>query len=432
MNINKLKLPILVSFTLALIALIMPSAANAQGRYTGKYSKRDVSSIINKLERSSNDFAREFDRQLDQSSLNGTNEEDRLNDIVRDYEDALDDLRREFDRNDSWWESRNEVQSVMREARDVNQMMNNLVFARKLESRWKTMRKDLNKLADTYDLPALDGSNDNNNNGGGNVPSWAIGTFSGRNPQSGGTIILTISNDGNVTINIDGNFSYATMRGDRLINAGAEAKVTRLQNGIRTTNVNNGSYIDYYRSSNDGGNTGGGNVPSWAVGTFSGRNPQSGGTIILTIGKEGNVTINIDGNFSYATMRGDRLINAGAEAKVTRTRNGIRTTNVTDGSYIDYYRSSNDNNNNNGGGNVPSWAIGTFSGRNPQSGGTIILTISNDGNVTINIDGNFSYATMRGDRLINAGAEAKVTRTRNGIRTTNVTDGSYIDYVRVN
>lgn len=345
MNIEKLNKIVLALFSFALIALILPVVSNAQGKYTDKYSKRDVSNIINKLERSSNDFAREFDRQLDQSSLNGTNEEDRLNNIVRDYEDALDDLRNDFDRNNTWWESRNDVQSVMREARDVNQMMNNLLFARKLESRWKTMRKDLNKLADTYDLPALDGSNNNNNNtGGGNIPDWAIGTFYGRSPQDGSTITMTINRNGSVNIAFsNGSTASATMNGSRLFNNGAEARISRIQNGIRTTSVTDGQSIDYYRdfngnNNNNNNNTGNGNVPNWAVGTFQSRNPQTGGTITLTISKNGNVTINMDGNISYASMNGERLFNNGAEARVSKTRNGIRTTSVTDGQTIEYTR----------------------------------------------------------------------------------------------
>jgi hypothetical protein len=338
MNIKKLNLVVSGLFSLALIALFMPAAANAQGRYTGNYSKRDVSNIINKLERSSNDFAREFDRQMDNSSINGTYQEDQFNDIVRDYENALDDLRSDFDRNDSWWESRNNVQDVMREARQVNQMMNTLPFARRLERQWKNMRRDLNKLADTFDLPALDGSGGGGNTGNANIPNWAVGTFYARNPQTGGTIALTIAKDGNVTVNFDGTISYATMRGDRLFNNGSEARVTRIQNGIRTTSVTDGMYIDYYSYNNNNNNTGGGNVPNWAIGTFYARNPQTGGTITLTINANGNVTVNFDGSVSYATMRGDRLFNGGSEAKVTRTRNGIRTTSVTDGMYIDYTR----------------------------------------------------------------------------------------------
>lgn len=248
MNIKKLNFLVFGAFLLALTALTSVDT-NAQGRYTNRYSKRDVGNIIAKLENSSNVFTREFDSQMDKSSLNGTSEEDRLNDIVRNYDDSLDDLRREFDRNNTWWESRNDVQNVMSDAQRVNQMMNSLSFARKLERQWNNMRKDLNKLADTYDFPALDGTGFGGGGGGnvGNVPNWAVGTFYTRNPQTGGNITLTINSNGNVTINSDGSVSYATMNGDRLNNNGIEARVTRTNNGIRTTRTDNGERIDYQR-----------------------------------------------------------------------------------------------------------------------------------------------------------------------------------------
>ena len=58
----------------------------AQGRYANRYSKRDVSGIISRMETSSNAFRRDFDRAMDNSNLNGTAQEDRFNNIVADFE----------------------------------------------------------------------------------------------------------------------------------------------------------------------------------------------------------------------------------------------------------------------------------------------------------------------------------------------------------
>jgi len=344
MRSKKLNLFVLASFCLGLIALVLPAVSNAQGKYANKYSKRDVSSIILKLEESSNTFRREFDRNLDSSSLNGTNEEDRLNRIVQNYERSLNRLRRDFDSSDNWWQSRNNVQGVMSEAQQVNSMMNNLQFARKLERQWNQMRRDINKLADTYDLPDLAGNGGGGGGGGGNVPNWAIGTFYGRNPQTGGTITMTVSGNGSVTFTFEnGSSVYATINGDRLNNNGIIARVTKLNNGIRTTRIDNGERIDYLTNGNEngngGGNGGGGNVPSWALGRFYGRNPQTGGTITLDISSNGSVVITFEnGSTNYATMNGDQLTNNGVVARVTKINNGIRTTRTDNGERIDYRR----------------------------------------------------------------------------------------------
>ena len=132
-------------------------AAAGQGRYANVYSKPDVNNIIRTLENSSDVFSRDFRRYMDQSQLNGSPSEQRLNRVVENYENALDQLRRNFDRNNSWWASRDDVQDIMGEARNVNAMMNTLQFANRLERQWRNMRRDINKLADTYDLPDLAG-----------------------------------------------------------------------------------------------------------------------------------------------------------------------------------------------------------------------------------------------------------------------------------
>jgi hypothetical protein len=132
-----------------LFTLAASVAIDAQGRYANRYSQRQVSDIIATLEQTSNAFRLDFDRNLDQSNLNGTREEDRLNGIVASYETSLNRLRRQFDRNNNWWASRDDVQNVMNNAVQVNQMMIALPFARRLERQWANMRRDLNRLAET-------------------------------------------------------------------------------------------------------------------------------------------------------------------------------------------------------------------------------------------------------------------------------------------
>jgi len=339
----------------------------AQGRYANRYSRNDVNNIIQRLEESSNTFRSDFSREM--GSYRGPQER-QYNQTVANFENSLDRLRKRFDRDSgNWWQSRNEVQSVISTAQAVNGMINNLQFRRNVERQWNRMRDDLNKLADTYDLPGLNGGGWNGgynggNNGGyndssynngrrGNVPSWAQGTFYGRNPESGGVITMNVNRSGSVSISFDGNQPvFASMNGTTLRNGQYVSRVSQINNGIRTTDVNNGSYIDYYRTpingginggynnGNNGGYNGGqGNVPSWAQGTFYGRNPETGGTIILTVQRNGSVTISFDGQSAvYASMNGTTLTNGQYVSRVSQINNGIRTTDVNNGSYIDYRR----------------------------------------------------------------------------------------------
>ncbi len=408
----------------ALLAGTLTLETAAQGRYAARYSKRDVSGIITKLEQSSDTFRRDFDRAMDKSNLNGTPSEDRFNNLVRDFENSVDRLRREFDREDTWWQSRNQVESMIRDSRPVNTMMTTLPFRRNIERQWNQLRNDINTLADTYDLPGLNGGgwNGGGGGGGGNAPNWAVGTFYGRNPQTGGTITLTVNRNGSVTADFQGSQSYGTLNGNNLNIDGNTSRVSQISNGIRTRS-SSGEVIDYYRS-NSGGGSGGGNVPSWAVGIFYGRNPQTGGTITLTINPDGNVSADFQGTQSYGILNRTNLNIDGNTANVSRINNGIRTRS-TSGETIDYFRT----NFGGGGGNAPSWAVGTFYGRNPQTGGTITMIVSRNGDVSINFGGGSqTYGTLYNDMLRVDNATSRVTRIRNGIRTTSTIDGQVINY----
>lgn len=350
---KKINLIVLAAFCLGLFTLAMPVVSFAQdddeGLYSRRYNRRQVADIIARLEQSSNTFRNDFNNYVNDRSVSN-NDRSRLKRIVENYENALDRLRRNFDRSDNWWQSRNNVQSVMDEARQVNVMMNSLSFARRLERQWNQMRRDINRLAETYNLQQLDrndGGGWNDGGGGGNVPNWAIGTFYARNPQTGGTIMMIVDRNGRVQFTFENGINeWATINGTRLNHNGIVSRISRINNGIRTTRNDTGERIDYYtnRGNWDNGdwdddNQGGGNVPSWAVGTFYARNPQTGGTITMAINRDGRVTITFEnGGVNYATLNGDRLNNGGIISRVTRINNGIRTTRIDNGERIDYRR----------------------------------------------------------------------------------------------
>src|SRR5687768_12692462 len=154
---NKRK--ILSTLVVSVCILAGVTAAMAQGRYGNIYSRNDVSGFIQSLENSSDVFSRDF------RSAGGTSTSERR--IVTRFENAVDRLRRNFNSGNNWWNSRNDVQGIMAEAHQVNSMMNNERFARRLEQQWRALRRDINKLADTYELPELQGGGFGGGMGGG-------------------------------------------------------------------------------------------------------------------------------------------------------------------------------------------------------------------------------------------------------------------------
>ena len=165
----------------------LPSAVDAQItlRYQNRYSKAQVSQIISRLEKSADKFRGDFDRAMDNSNLNGTSTEDRYNQYVKDLDSALESLRSDFDRRDSWWESRNNVQNAIQRAQPVNDMMNTISFRRNIERQWSAIRNDLNAIADTFDLPGLNGGGWMGGSGG-----WTGGNNGGAWGGSGNVTLL--------------------------------------------------------------------------------------------------------------------------------------------------------------------------------------------------------------------------------------------------
>ncbi|MBA3770881.1 MAG: hypothetical protein H0X08_10375, partial [Blastocatellia bacterium] len=299
------------------------TTAFAQGRYANVYNRGQVDGFVRQLEASSDAFHNDFRRQVDNSNLGGSTKR-QLKNYAEQFENAVDRLRSRFDSGDSWWESRNEVQAMISNSQNLNSTMNTVSFRRNLERQWNRLRNDVNKLADTYDLPGLNGGGWSGGGGGGgggypggggNVPSWAAGTFYGRDRQTGSAIALTIARNGSVSVSVDGNSpSYASLNGTTLTNGPYVSRVTRRGNGIRTTDINNrNNFIDYSRTPNNGGggNPGGGghgNIASWAVGTFYGNDSLSGSNLAMTISQNGQVSISIDGGAPiFASLNGTTL-----------------------------------------------------------------------------------------------------------------------------
>jgi len=332
---------------LFLLAMVVMStvSASAQGRYVNTYSKNTVKGFIDKLERSSNTFRRDFDRAMDRSNLNGTATEDEYNRLVGDYENALDRLQNRFNRNDTWWESRAEVQEMIGRAQPVNGMMVNLPFGRNLESQWRNMRNDINKVADTFDLPGLNGGgwsgggwNDGWNGGTSRPPSWAQGTFYSTNIPG---FTMTISVTGQVTISGPNGTSYGRWNQSTIYINNESFPATRSGDGMRAYNPSTRTYTNYSRTNTGGGGGWGGGdgnsstPPSWAQGTFYSSNIPG---YTMTINRNGTVTISGPNGTSSGNWRGNSIFINNEEFPATRINGGISAMNRSTGTATIYLR----------------------------------------------------------------------------------------------
>lgn len=337
----------LVASVAALFAILLTAVdGNAQGRYVGQYSKAQVDQIIRRLEDSGDTFRNDFRREVDRSNLSSTQKRTYRSQVDR-FENATDRLRSHFNSQNNWWNSRSQVQSLLNEAHPLNNTMNSIGFRRNIERQWTSLRNDVNTLADTFDLPGLEGGGWWGGGGGGwnpgvgrpiTPPSWAQGTFYGRAPN-GTQITLTINNNGYVSAMSGGSVNHGTfVSGNRLYINGNTSRVTRQGNGIRTTSTSDRQVINYSRSGWGGGGPGGPGAtvpPSWAQGTFFGRGPR-GESITLTIDRNGSVTSNVNGSMNYGRYNNGIITINESSSRVTQVSRGIRTTSMSDGAVINY------------------------------------------------------------------------------------------------
>lgn len=353
---------IIDKFPIAAIAFVMLAGTfgvSAQGRYATQYSRNDVDNIIKRLEDSGDSFRTDFRREVDRSSLNSSQKRTYKNQ-VDSFENATDRLRSDFNRGNSWWESRSQVQNVISNAQPLNSTMNVISFRRNIERQWTRLRDDVNKLADTYDLPGINGGGWNGGpwnpgnpgnpgggwNGGDNgptstPPSWAQGTFYSQYPA----ITLTINRNGRVTAVNNGQTFYGRFYRNMIYLNGDTSTITRSGNGVRTYNRNTGATTDYSRNSWGGNNPGNGGgwgegpasaPPSWARGNFINVNGSQ--QILLTIESNGRVVVVNNGQTYYGRYYQNLLYLNGDVSTVSRSGNGIQTYNRNNGQYTTYRR----------------------------------------------------------------------------------------------
>ena len=135
-------------FTLIALAVTFSTTAQAQNR-AYRATDRQVQTLLDRIENRTNDFKTEIDRSLDQSNIDGTRQEDSINQIVANFETATDNLKNNFSSRRS---SANDVQQVLDRAVFLNSFMRNNRMSQTSQNLWSQIRTDLNTLAGYYQV----------------------------------------------------------------------------------------------------------------------------------------------------------------------------------------------------------------------------------------------------------------------------------------
>jgi hypothetical protein len=155
MNRHTLKFSI---FAAAILALALPAAASAQwgrqDRYPdnggyGRYDDRGLRDSVHRLDRLAKDFERDMDRALDHSRANGSNREDRINDQVHQFRDAVGDLKSRVGNGRDLNRSSNEARRVLQEADQIDRVARR-GFDGRTSSEWSQIQQELRYISSVY------------------------------------------------------------------------------------------------------------------------------------------------------------------------------------------------------------------------------------------------------------------------------------------
>jgi hypothetical protein len=177
-------------FAAGIMALCLPILAAAQGGYGypdygrngnyGRYDERYVRDSIHRLDRLAKDFERDLDRALDNSRVNGTRREDRINAQGHDFRRAVGNLKSSFGNGRDLNRSRDEAQRVLQEAQQFNRIGRTGAVDSRVASEWSQIQQELRVISDAYGLGYggfnnggyYPNSRNNPNNRNGNNNDW--------------------------------------------------------------------------------------------------------------------------------------------------------------------------------------------------------------------------------------------------------------------
>jgi hypothetical protein len=151
---------------LGIVAFALPGTASAQwGRGSdrddyGRYDERALRDSVHRLDRLSKDFERNIDRALDRSRANGSDREDRINDQVHQFRDAVGDLKSHVGNGRDLNRSADEARRVLQEGQQLDRIARPRWFDSRLASDWSQIQRELRFIGDVYGFRFNGGRND--------------------------------------------------------------------------------------------------------------------------------------------------------------------------------------------------------------------------------------------------------------------------------
>ncbi|MBA3711584.1 MAG: hypothetical protein H0W76_03935 [Pyrinomonadaceae bacterium] len=153
------------------------------GQRPYRMTDTQVEQVIRRVETRADTFRTSLDAALDRGRLDGSRQEDNINEFIRDFENATDQLRTRFNARGS---VAADVEAVLSRASSIDAFMRRNTLTRRAQNTWALLRTDLSSLADAYSVawnwnnqnaPMTGGGNNNSNTGRGGYDAQLTGTY---------------------------------------------------------------------------------------------------------------------------------------------------------------------------------------------------------------------------------------------------------------
>jgi hypothetical protein len=148
---HKIRETIALALVCALVGLT--TVAQGQTRYwqqrSDRYDNRQGGQIVARIDQRAARFQTTVERAIAQNRMNNTRREDKINQFVTDFREAITQLRTSVNRNQA---SNNDVQMVLDRAARIDAFLQAHQGLTGVDSDWQMLRSDLDTLAGAYNI----------------------------------------------------------------------------------------------------------------------------------------------------------------------------------------------------------------------------------------------------------------------------------------
>jgi hypothetical protein len=148
-----------------------PNGGYGNGQY-GNYGNNDMRSTVRDLKNRARELQQHLDRDLDHSRYDGSRREDQLNELAKDFKNAVNRLSESNNNYDRYGRRDDKVDRVLSLGSQLDRSLSRSRLDYHVQELWSGIQYDLQVLGNGYGGYNNNNRYPNGNNNRRNLPSW--------------------------------------------------------------------------------------------------------------------------------------------------------------------------------------------------------------------------------------------------------------------